>query len=130
MRPPFLPCSELRVVFFFFFSSFFFCDSYGCDAARSAFSVLPSHHRIRIFLLPFDCFFGCWSLLLGVSFDHRSFSSSALTVSGPCSSLSFSSPTGLMLIDCSSMISPSHLNEFVLHSLFFIVPVAPGRPAI
>ena len=28
------------------------------------------------------------------------------------------------------MISLSHLNELVLHSLFFIVPVAPVRPAI
>ena len=28
------------------------------------------------------------------------------------------------------MISLSHLNEFVLHSLFFIMPVIPVRPAI
>ena len=35
-----------------------------------------------------------------------------------------------MEIACSSVISLSHLNEFVLHSPFFTVPVAPVRQSI
>ena len=36
----------------------------------------------------------------------------------------------LMVLACPTVISLSHLKEFVLHSLFFIVPVAPVRLSI